>query len=252
MKFIEAITVNNRFILKLFGIKVFSHKLKKKPKNNVVVLIKEDGTKVFNPKLSPENIRINFCGGYNVVKIYEPVESFHSVSLTLKNKDKVEIKSSKEDICRFHIECLGHTRVFIDEDFSIGNGIMVADYGSKVKIGKDCMFSFEIVMQTGDEHTIYDANADKLLGTGDIVIGNHVWAGYKSKILKKTVVPDGCIIGMDSTVTKAFDTKNSVIAGIPARLVKTGIFWDRKHYWEVKSQKLENEYIQNFKNYTEQ
>ena len=101
-------------------------------------------------------------------------------------------------------------------------------------------------MQTSDEHIIYDGNTKQFIGTNDIVVGDHVWAGLSSKILKKSVIPNGCIIGMDSTVTKAFSEENAVLVGSPAKMVKTNIFWDREHYTVMKSNKLENEFIEKF------
>ena len=240
-KLFEKSIVNNRLIVKVFGIKLFTHKLKPKYKKNIVVLIKENGKRVYNPKI--KGLSIKFSGNYNVVKLYEPLLCIQKLSMGLRSKDRVEIRSSKNDIQKLHIECMGHTKVFIDEDFSVADGIFIADYGSKIEIGKDTMFSFQTVMQTGDEHIIYNKAAGEFLGTNDIKIGSHVWVGFRTKILKKSVIPDGCIVGMDSTVTKPFDKPNSIIAGVPAKIVRTDIRWDRDHYWFMKANKLEEHYL---------
>ena len=242
--FFEKKIINNRLTVRLFGIKLFSHKLKQKFHKNYVVLIKQNGEKIYNPKI--KGFSVNFRGNYNIVKLYEPIKYIGRLTIGLRNKNKVVIKNTKNDIQKLHIECMDYSKVFIDENFSIGEGIFIADYNSKINIGKDCMFSYQTVMQTGDEHIIYDKNINKFTGTNDIIIGNHVWVGFRSKILKKSVVPDGCIVGLDSTVTKEFDVPNSVLAGIPAKIVKSDIRWDRKHYNEMKIQKLENEFIERF------
>ena len=48
-KFFEKKIANNRLTVKLCGVKLFSHKLKQKFHKNYVVLIKQNGKKVYNP-----------------------------------------------------------------------------------------------------------------------------------------------------------------------------------------------------------
>ena len=244
VKFFEKEIENNRLTVRIFGIKLFSHKLKTKLKKNYVVLIKQNGERVYNPKI--KGLTVQFRGNYNVVKLYEPFNYIGRLSIGLNSRNKVTIKSSKYDIQKLHIEALGHSEVFIDEDFAVGDGIFIADYNSKIKIGKGAMFSYSTVMQTGDQHLIYNKDTEQFNGTKDIIVGNHVWVGYRAIILKKSVIPDGSIVGMGSIVTKKFDKENSVIVGSPAQLVKSNIRWDRTHYWEMMAQKRENEFAQIF------
>ena len=61
-----------------------------------------------------------------------------------------------------------------------------------------------------------------------IIIGNHVWVGNRVHILKNTVIPDNTIVGTKSIVNKPFEDTNTVIAGIPAQIVKKNINWDRR------------------------
>ena len=56
-----------------------------------------------------------------------------------------------------------------------------------------------------------------------------------ARICKNTLIPDNCIVGISSVVTKKFETKNCVIAGNPAKVVKEDIKWNRmrpKQYLE--------------------
>lgn len=98
--------------------------------------------------------------------------------------------------------------------------------GSAIRIGSDCMFSAEIDMRTGDSHSILDAACENRINPSkDIRIGDHVWIGYRVIILKGVEISDASIVGTGSVVTKSFTTGHSIIAGNPARLVKSGIDW---------------------------
>lgn len=48
------------------------------------------------------------------------------------------------------------------------------------------------------------------------------------KIGKNTKIPDNSIVGWGSIVTKVFNEPNIILAGIPAKIVKRGINWDRR------------------------
>jgi acetyltransferase-like isoleucine patch superfamily enzyme len=53
-----------------------------------------------------------------------------------------------------------------------------------------------------------------------ITIGNDVWLGAKVTILDGTVIGDGCIVAAGAVVKGEFPPR-SIIAGVPARVVKT-------------------------------
>jgi len=56
--------------------------------------------------------------------------------------------------------------------------------------------------------------------TGPVIIGDYVWIGENVSIMPNVSIGTGCIIGANSVVTKSFP-KNSVLAGIPAKLIKS-------------------------------
>jgi len=53
-----------------------------------------------------------------------------------------------------------------------------------------------------------------------VSIGNNCWIGAGSTILAGVTIGDGCVVAAGSVVTKSF-AANSVIAGVPAKLIKT-------------------------------
>ena len=118
---------------------------------------------------------------------------------------------------------------------SNGLNIHLMEDDSRVNIGENCMFSFSVDIWASDTHSILDEN-DNLVNLGEFVeIGDTVWVGQEARICKNTVIPNNCIVGMSSIVTKKFETPNSIIAGNPAKVVKENIKWNRlrpKQYLE--------------------
>ena len=80
-----------------------------------------------------------------------------------------------------------------------------------------------------DFHKIYSMNAsveNNLVNPEkDIVIGNHVWIGCRSTILKGAVIPDNCVIAAGVTVVRKYEEQNSIYAG--NKILKTHISWQK-------------------------
>jgi len=97
----------------------------------------------------------------------------------------------------------------------------------KIEIGKDCMFSADIVIMNTDVHKIYDTTTKLKTNEGkEISIGNHVWLGIRTIVLKGVNIGDNSIVAAGSIVTK--DVKpNTVVSGNPARQVKENRNWSR-------------------------
>ncbi|MEO8887353.1 MAG: acyltransferase [Mucilaginibacter sp.] len=53
-----------------------------------------------------------------------------------------------------------------------------------------------------------------------VIIGNNCWLGAGCTILAGVILGDGCVVAAGSVVNKSFPA-NSVLAGVPAKLIKT-------------------------------
>ena len=97
----------------------------------------------------------------------------------------------------------------------------------KIEIGKDCMFSANIVIMNTDVHKIYDIDTGLKTNEGkEISIGNHVWLGIRTIILKGVSICDNAIVAAGSIVTK--DVKaNTIVSGNPAKQIKENKNWSR-------------------------
>lgn len=91
---------------------------------------------------------------------------------------------------------------------------------SSIKIGNECLISANVHIRDNDGHKINGAE-----GISPVYIGNKVWVGYGSIILKGVCIGDGSIIGAGSVVASDIPPK-CIAAGNPARVLRYGIEWE--------------------------
>lgn len=105
--------------------------------------------------------------------------------------------------------------------------------GRKLVIGEKCLFSADIVVRTGDWHSIYDTEGKRINHSKDVVIGKHCWIGDRVSITKGVFLPEGTVVGTGAIVTNKVEEKNTVIAGNPAHILKRNIQWDVQRTNEI-------------------
>lgn len=116
-----------------------------------------------------------------------------------------------------------------------------ADYdGTRIRVGegnyfnRDCVIDACGFIQIGNRNMfgpgvyITDSNhvmpemgsvSEGTMDVGQVTIGNDCWFGARSVILKDVVLGDRCVVAAGSVVTQSF-AAGSVVAGVPARLIK--------------------------------
>ena len=97
-------------------------------------------------------------------------------------------------------------------------------------VGDHCLFSNDIFIQTADGHSIIDKfdnvlNDNGVVGGNRVEIGDHVWLGYHVCILRNGRIGNNVVVGACSVVTKAFSRPNCILAGNPAKIIKTNVNW---------------------------
>lgn len=203
--------------------------LKMKPikRNNKVVLIKQNGQKIYNPKI--KNLNIKFLGNNNSIEIIEPFSVERNFSIVLGNNNKVKFEEFCE-VSKMTLE-FGNNNQFLSGSH---NWFCNVNLWNKflndtcITIGDDCMVSYGVEIKATDAHTVYDLETREVLNPPkDIKIGNHVWISRGCFIMKGAKIPDNCIVGANSLVNKEFIEENCIIAGTPAEIVKRGVNWSR-------------------------
>lgn len=119
--------------------------------------------------------------------------------------------------------------IIIDDNTTIEGAYFLVDENASITVGHDCMFSTDIILRTGDKHSILDMTTNERINfSKNIIIGNRVWIGRNVQVLKGATISDDSIVGTNSLVTKVFPETNCVIAGVPAKVVKRSVLWKRE------------------------
>ena len=115
----------------------------------------------------------------------------------------------------------------------VGKGVKI---GNRTTFGNDCFFGAAGGIEIGEdvvagqyirfhsENHNFDDTEELIKNQGvshkGIRIGNNCWIGSGAVFLDGAELEDGCVVGANSVVTKHFPA-NSVIAGVPAKLIRT-------------------------------
>lgn len=81
--------------------------------------------------------------------------------------------------------------------------------------------SFEVTMEKVNFFTKADAEKNLDYASAEIEIGDNVWVGANVSILKGAKIGNGCVIATGAVVLKGEYPEKSILAGNPAKVVKT-------------------------------
>jgi len=88
-----------------------------------------------------------------------------------------------------------------------------------ITIGDGTIIAEEVCIMDTDHHQLHGSAM-----SAPVTIGNKVWIGNRSTILKGVTIGDGAVIAAGSVVTK--DIPPAALAGgVPAKVIRTGVSW---------------------------
>lgn len=110
--------------------------------------------------------------------------------------------------------------------------LALTEPGSRMTIGRDCMFANDIDVRTGDSHSIVSQKTGERLNYAqDVQVGDHVWVGAHSVLLKGTSIATDSVVATGAIVTGRHETEGVVLGGNPARQLETGVTWCRERLY---------------------
>ncbi len=173
--------------------------------------------------------RISMTGSNNRLVIGEGARISHT-NIRLKGSNQTLIIGSHVHYRKGKIYiCSGSNGVVtIGDKTTVEGAYLLCDGECEIKIGEDCMFSTDIMIRTGDKHPIYDLGSGQYINMSQTVtVEDRVWIARDVMVLKGSKIKKGSIVGAKSLVTKVDHQENSVLAGVPVKVVKNNIRWER-------------------------
>lgn len=143
------------------------------------------------------------------------------------NNNKIVIgKRNYIECADLYIEDDGNLISFGNRNRVFGKTHVACIEGTSVTFKDRCLFSANVVFRTGDSHSILDAKTSKRINPSkSIEVGNRVWFGNTTTMLKGIKIGDDSIIGTGSIVTSNVPS-STIMAGVPAKVIKSGVKWD--------------------------
>ena len=194
---------------------LFTHKTIKGKRNQII------GKGFFLKKC-----RIQLLGSDNTIEI-ESLARLQKCRIFVKgNCNRIYIgKECMLNELEIWIEDDGNTVELGANTWVTGKTHFAVTEGTKLKIGEQCLFSQEIMIRTGDSHSLLDDLGRRINYAKSVEIDNHVWIGHRVSILKGTFIGKDSVIGTGAVVAGQFGER-TVLAGVPARIIKDNISWN--------------------------
>lgn len=150
--------------------------------------------------------------------------SFYGKNCTLHIGKNVKLKNND-----FWFEDEGG-EIYIGDNTTTESGCQFASCeGKNITVGHNCMLSHDIDIRNTDSHSILDENGKRINLASDIIIDHNVWIGIRCTILKGSRIPANSVIAAQAMVTSSLRaSEHSLIAGSPAKVIKSNISWNRK------------------------
>jgi acetyltransferase-like isoleucine patch superfamily enzyme len=124
----------------------------------------------------------------------------------------------------FSIYVANQSSLIIGENFCANCNLHLSSVMG-IRFGKDVLIGWNCTFRDGDGHKI-----NNVLGKKPIVVGDSVWIGAFCDIVKGAAIKDHCVIATHSLVTERScieSRPNSILGGIPAKVIKENISWER-------------------------
>ena len=158
------------------------------------------------------------------IEIGDKVKIHNNVKIDALSTEGVKIGSGAVIGENCIIECTGTIRnigkgIIIGNSTSFGGNCYLGAAGG-IEIGND-VIAGQCVRFHSENHNYNNLNElikNQGVSHKGIKVGNNCWIGAGAVFLDGAEIEDGCVVAANAVVTKKF-SKNSIIAGVPAKVI---------------------------------
>jgi acetyltransferase-like isoleucine patch superfamily enzyme len=95
----------------------------------------------------------------------------------------------------------------------------------RITFGRGCLVSWDVLVLDSDYHRISLDGDGRSSPQAPVTLGDRVWVGARSCILKGVTLADDVVVAAGSVVTRSEDESNLLLGGNPAKVVRAGVEW---------------------------
>lgn len=139
----------------------------------------------------------------------------------IEGRKRISVGNRTRIFPGIRMEAIGIGEITIGDNCAIEQNVHIISQGNKLTIGDNTTISANVFISNVD-HEYEDINKsvmDQPLIQKKTEIGEGGFIGYGASILPGAVLGKHCIVGSNAVVKGVFPD-NSVIAGVPARIIK--------------------------------
>lgn len=151
-------------------------------------------------------------------------------SLTIWGKGSFLYISNKVSIPATQL-AIGGGFVFLGDNIrSMGQLNINCRNNGNIILENDILLSSNVKIYSDDCHTIVSKSTRTRINPygGSVWIKNHVWIGLDVIVTGNTLINSNNVVGARSFVRGIASPSNALLAGTPARVVKSDITWDQR------------------------
>lgn len=117
--------------------------------------------------------------------------------------------------------------IVIGRGIGINGAVQITSHErASIRIGDNCLFAPDVTIMASDVHKILDRKSGRRLNPAlDVMIEDKVWIAPRSVVLRGAHIRSESVVGWGSVVNSSFPA-NSLIAGMPAKVVRKNIRWE--------------------------
>jgi acetyltransferase-like isoleucine patch superfamily enzyme len=132
----------------------------------------------------------------------------------IQNKGRIEVEN-----CAFYpgvrLECWPEANIRIGNGTYLNRGTEIIA-AQRISIGRDCKIARDVIIMDSDQHPLPNGE----LVVKPVVIGDRVWIGARSIILKGVTIGHDAVIAAGSVVTHSV-APGTFVGGVPAKPLRT-------------------------------
>ena len=161
-----------------------------------------------------DGARIIIGNGHLAVNPNRPSGSHAEAFIRMRENAVLRVHDSLSLAYKATIEIHKDAEVEVGSAFINSDAVVLA--AKKIQIGHGCLISRMVFIFDADHHPIYNEAGEQINQPKPVIIGDHVWIGLQSVIVRGSKIGEGAVIAANSLVGGRIKA-GTMASGNPAR-----------------------------------